>query len=60
MIDTAVLVRWLVSLTVADIYLLQVDEAGRPFHSILVVNDRLQLDQQLGDTVSSFIAGEMC
>ena len=41
------------------LYHLQEDEAGRRFHSVLVVNDRLQLDQQLGETVSSFIAGEM-
>jgi hypothetical protein len=37
---------------------MQEDEAGQRFYSILVVNDRLQLDQQLGDTVSSFLAGK--
>jgi hypothetical protein len=34
-----------------------VDCAGRAFHTVLVVNDRLQLDRQLGDTVEGFLAG---
>jgi len=37
---------------------MQEDEAGQRFRSVLVVNDRLQLDQQLGDTVSTFLAGK--
>lgn len=37
--------------------LLQVDAAGQSFHTVIVVNDRLQLDKQLGDTVKAFIAG---
>jgi type I restriction enzyme R subunit len=33
------------------------DGAGRAFHTVLVVNDRLQLDKQLGDTVETFLQG---
>lgn len=37
--------------------LLQEDVCGRVFHTVLVVTDRLQLDQQLGDTLAAFMAG---
>eukprot|EP00955_Chlamydomonas_euryale_P018422 195876-Chlamydomonas_euryale.AAC.3 len=34
------------------------DACGREFHTVLVVNDRTQLDRQLGDTIVGFLAGE--
>jgi len=36
----------------------QVDVCGGSFHTVLVVNDRLQLDRQLGHTVMDFMTGE--
>lgn len=33
------------------------DCAGQAFHTVLVVNDRRQLDIQLSDTITAFLAG---